>query len=60
MKYIIQVSELRSCNITVQANSREEAIAKANNDYYNNNFILTSEDDYIDGSVQFEVVSETT
>ena len=53
MKYIVQVSELLCHRIEVEANSREEAKAKIENEYYNNN----PADDYVDGSVQFEVLS---
>ena len=54
-KYIVQVSELLCHRFEVEANSREEAKAKVENEYYNNNLELTA-DDYVDGSVQFEVV----
>lgn len=54
-KYIVQVSELLCHRVEVEANSREEAKTKVENDYYNNNLELTA-DDYVDGSVQFEVV----
>ena len=56
MKYIVQVSELLCHKIEVEANSREKAKAKIENEYYNNNLELTA-DDYVDGSVQFEVLS---
>ena len=56
MKYIVQVSELLCHRVEVEANSREEAKAKVENEYYNNNLELTA-DDYVDGSVQFEVLS---
>ena len=55
-KYIVQVSELLCHRVEVEANSREEAKAKIENDYYNNNLELTS-DDCVDGSVQFEILS---
>ena len=56
MKYIVQVSELLCHRVEVEANSREEAKAKVENDYYNNNLELTA-DDYVDGSVQFAILS---
>ena len=56
MKYIVQVSELLCHRIEVEANSREEAKAKIENEYYNNNLVLTA-DDCVDGSVQFEILS---
>ena len=55
-KYIVQVSELLCHIVEVEANSIEEAKAKVENDYYNNNIELTA-DDYVDGSVQFEILS---
>ena len=55
-KYIVQVSELLCHRVEVEANSREEAKSKIENEYYNNNLVLTA-DDYVDGSVQFEVLS---
>ena len=55
-KYIVQVSELLCYRVEVEANSREEAKSKVENDYYNNNLELTA-DDYVDGSVQFEILS---
>lgn len=55
-KYIVQVSELLCHRVEVEANSIEEAKAKIENEYYNNNLVLTA-DDYVDGSVQFEVLS---
>ena len=56
MKYIVQVSELLCHRVEVEANSREEAKTKVENEYYNNNLVLTA-DDYVDGSVQFEILS---
>lgn len=55
-KYIVQVSELLCHRVEVEANSREEAKDKIENEYYSNNLVLTA-DDYVDGSVQFEVLS---
>ena len=55
-KYIVQVSELLCHRVEVEANSIEEAKAKVENEYYNNNLVLTA-DDYVDGSVQFEILS---
>ena len=54
-KYIVQVSELLCHRIETEANSIEEVIDKIKDDYYNSKFILTA-DDYVDGSVQFEVI----
>ena len=57
MKYIVQVSETLVKRVEVEADNYEEARYKVENDYYNNDIELTA-DDYVDGSVQFEVVSE--
>ena len=54
-KYIVQVSELLCHRVEVKANSIEEAIEKIKDDYYNSKFVLTAED-YVDGSVQFDVI----
>ena len=54
-KYIVQVSELLCHRVKVEASSREEAIDKIKDDYYNSKFVLTAED-YVDGSVQFDVI----
>ena len=56
-KYIVQVSELLCHRVEVEANSREEAIEKIKDDYYNSKLVLTA-DDYADGSVQFEIIRE--
>ena len=55
MKYIVQVSETLVKRVEVEADNYEEAHYQVENDYYNNNIELTA-DDYVDGSVQFEVV----
>ena len=54
-KYIVQISELLCSRAEVKANSREEAIDKIKDEYYNGKFVLTA-DDYVDGSVQFEII----
>lgn len=56
-KYIVQVSELLCHRVEVKANTREEAIAKIKDEYYNSKLVLTA-DDYVDGSVQFEIIRE--
>lgn len=55
MKYIVQISELLSHRVKVEAESVEQAKKQAMNAYYEGDVVLTS-DDYIDGSVQFEVI----
>ena len=55
MKYIVQISELLSHRIKVEADTAEQAKQQVINAYYNGDVILTS-DDYVDGSVQFEVI----
>ena len=54
-KYIVQVSELLCHRVDVEANSKEESIDKIKDDYYNSKLVLTA-DDYVDGSVQFEII----
>ena len=55
MEYIVQITELLSHQITIEANSAEETKQKIQDSYYNDDIELTA-DDYVDGSVQFEVV----
>ena len=57
MEYIVQITELLSHRITIEADSAEEAKQKIQDSYYNDDIELTA-DDYVDGSVQFEVISE--
>lgn len=54
-KYIVQITELLSHRITIEADSVEEAKQKIQDSYYKDDIELTA-DDYVDGSVQFEVV----
>ena len=58
MKYIIQVSELLATRLEIEAETSEEAIQKVKDKYYNNTDIVLEADDYVDGSVRFEVVDE--
>ena len=55
MKYIVQISEVLSHRIKVEADTVEQAKQQIINAYYNGDVVLTS-DDYVDGSVQFEVI----
>ena len=55
MEYIVQITELLSHRITIEADSAEEAKQKIQDSYYKDDIKLTA-DDYVDGSVQFEVV----
>lgn len=57
MKYIIQVSELLASRLEIKAETSEEAIQKVKDKYYDGDIVLEA-DDYVDGSVQFEVVNE--
>ena len=57
MKYIIQVSELLASRLEIEAETSEEAIQKVKDKYYDSDIILEA-DDYVDGSVQFEVADE--
>lgn len=55
MKYIVQISELLRHRIEIEADTAEQAIQKVKNDYYDSNIVLVA-DDYVDGSLQFEVI----
>lgn len=55
MEYIVQITELLSHQIVIEADSAEEAKRKIQDSYYNDDIELTA-DDYVDGSVRFEVV----
>ena len=55
MEYIVQITELLSHRITIEADSAEEAKQKIQDSYYKDDIERTA-DDYVDGSVQFEVV----
>ena len=57
MKHIIQISELLASRLEIEAETSEEAIQKAKDKYYDGDIVLEA-DDYVDGSVQFEVVDE--
>ena len=56
MEYIVQITELLSHRIAIEADSAEEAKQKIQDSYYKDDIELTA-DDYVDGSVQFEVLS---
>ena len=55
MKYTVQISELLRHRIEIEANTAEQAIQKVKGDYYDSNIVLVA-DDYVDGSVQFEII----
>ena len=55
MKYTVQISELLCHRIEIEADTAEQAKQQVINAYYNGDVVLTS-DDYVDGSVQFEVI----
>lgn len=55
MQYRIQITELLNKRLVVDANSAEEAKQKVEDAYYNGDVVLTA-DDYIDGSVQIEII----
>lgn len=54
MNYKIQITELLKHNVDVDADTVEEAKQKVMTAYYNN--IELTVDNYVDGSVQFEVL----
>lgn len=55
MKYIVQISELLTRRLEIESETPEEAVQKVKDNYYNGDIVLEA-DDYVDGSVQFEVV----
>ena len=55
MKYIVQISELLHHRIEIETDTAEQAIQKVKDDYYDSNIVLVA-DDYVDGSLQFEVI----
>lgn len=55
MEHTIQITELLRHQITIEAETAEEAKQKIQDSYYREDIVLTA-DDYVDGSVQFEVV----
>lgn len=57
MNYIIQVSELLVTRLEIEAETSAEAVQKIKDKYYDGDITLEA-DDYVDGSVQFEVVDK--
>lgn len=57
MKYIVQISELLTKKLVIESETSEEAVQKVEDKYYDGDIVLEA-DDYVDGSVQFEVVSK--
>ncbi len=55
MKYIVQVSETLIRRVVVEAENAELARQKAEDDYHDCKLVLSA-DDYVDGSVQIEVL----
>lgn len=53
-KYIVTISELLSREIEVESESISEARKKVMEDYYKTDIVLSA-DDYVSGSVQFDV-----
>ena len=57
MKYIIQISELLTRRLEIESETSEEAVQKVKDNYYDSDIVLEA-DDYVDGSVQFEIVGK--
>lgn len=55
MKYTVQISELLKSILEIEADSAEEARQTVEDKYYDGKIVLSA-DDYVDGSVQIEVV----
>ena len=57
MKYIVQISELLTRRLEIESETPEEAVQKIKDNYYDGDIVLEA-DDYVDGSVQFEIVGK--
>lgn len=57
MKYIVQISELLTRRLVIESETSEEAVQNVKENYYNGDIVLEA-DDYVDGSVQFEIVDK--
>lgn len=57
MKYIVQISELLTRRLEIESETSEEAVQKIKDNYYDGDIVLEA-DDYVDGSVQFEIVGK--
>lgn len=57
MKYIVQISETLVHRVEIEADTAEKARQQVMNDYYDGEIVLTA-DDYVGGSLSFEVVGE--
>lgn len=57
MKYIIQISELLTRRLEIESETSEEAVQKVKDNYYDGDIVLEA-DDYVDDSVQFEIVGK--
>lgn len=57
MKYIIQISELLTRRLEIESETSEEAVKKVKDNYYDGDIVLEA-DDYVDNSVQFEIVGK--
>lgn len=57
MKYTIRISELLKHDITIEADNLTGAIEKVKNKYYDSEIVLTA-DDYVDGSVEFDLIKQ--
>lgn len=55
MKYTVQITELLSRNILIDAETEQEAKQKVVDAYYNSEIVLTA-DDYVDDSVQIAII----
>ena len=56
MRYKVQITELLRHTTEVEAETAEEARQQVMQDYYDSTIVLSA-DDYVDGSVQFEILS---
>lgn len=54
MQYEVTISELLQHKVIVTADNAEEARKKVQDQYFDSDIVLTA-DNYVDGSVQFDV-----
>lgn len=57
IKYTVQISELLTQRLEVEAETAEETVQKVKDVYYDDDIVQASED-YAEGAVQFVVIDE--
>ena len=57
MKYIVQISETLSRMVEIEASNPAKAMQIVEDKYYDGDIVLNA-DDYVDGSVQIDIVGK--